>query len=194
MLDNPDGFCVTDLKQYSYCPRVIYYERCLPGVRPRTYKMDAGRDAHEEEQKRAARRSLAGYDVLLGERRFNVRLYSERLQLTGEVDEVVRTNEGELFPVDYKLARQIGAHYKLQLAAYALMLGESEGVEVQRGFIYLMLTRRLIPLPMTAELYAAVETTLAALRTMIEREQMPPPAIKRTYCAACEFRRFCNDV
>ena len=25
---------VTDLKQYEYCPRVVFYEYCLPGVRP----------------------------------------------------------------------------------------------------------------------------------------------------------------
>ncbi|NWG16533.1 MAG: CRISPR-associated protein Cas4 [Chloroflexi bacterium] len=194
MLDRTDFFTVTDLKQYAYCARVIYYERCLPHVRPRTYKMDAGRDAHQEEQKRALRRSLAGYEVLQGERFFNVRLSSERLQLTGMMDEVVRTREGEVFPVDYKLAKQASAHYKLQLAAYAVLLGEAESVVVRRGFIYLIPRRKLIAVSITHDLCAQVETALLAIRTIVEREQMPEPAANPAYCTACEFRRFCNDV
>ncbi len=34
---------VTDLKQYCYCPRILFYMRCLPGVRPLTVKMEEGR-------------------------------------------------------------------------------------------------------------------------------------------------------
>ncbi len=34
------------LKQFAYCPRVVYYETCTPGVRPTTYKMQAGNEAH----------------------------------------------------------------------------------------------------------------------------------------------------
>ena len=194
MLDDVNYFTVTDLKQFSYCPRVIFYERCLPHVRPRTYKMDAGRDAHEEEPRRAVRRTLSGYDVLAGERFFNVRLSSPRLMLTGEIDEVVRTADGEIFPVDYKLAKSASPHYKVQLAAYALLLMEREGVAVTRGFIYLIPIRKLVSVSMTPKLFQQVAEALAALRHIVEREQMPPPAANRNRCVSCEFRRFCNDV
>ena len=36
---------VSDLKQWVYCPRVFYYQQCLPDVRPTTYKMKAGVEA-----------------------------------------------------------------------------------------------------------------------------------------------------
>jgi len=51
-------FVVTDLKQFAYCPRVVYYSYCLPLIRPMTYKMKAGQEAHVEEKGREQRRSL----------------------------------------------------------------------------------------------------------------------------------------
>ncbi len=194
MLDDRLLFTVTDLKQFTYCQRVIFYERCLPHIRPRTFKMDAGRDTHEEEEKRAVRRSLSGYDVLSGKRFFNVRVISESLGLSGEIDEVVRTSDGEVFPVDYKLAKQASPHYKLQLAAYAMLLETAENVAVKRGYIYLIRTRQLVKVAITSTLRTQVETALTTMQQMIEQERMPGVAVNPNYCAACEFRRFCNDV
>lgn len=194
MLDDKHAFTVTDVKQFTYCPRIIFYERCLPHVRPRTYKMDAGRDAHEEEQTRAARRTLAAYGVPEGERHFNVALQSVHRSLTGILDEVVKTSSGEVFPVDYKLAKQVSKHHKLQLTAYAILLEEASSVPVTRGFIYLIPTRESVEIAITAELRTEAEQVLAAITTMVTLEQMPEPTTNRNYCTACEFRRFCNDV
>jgi CRISPR-associated exonuclease Cas4 len=194
MLDDSHYFTVTDLKQFGYCQRVVFYERCLPHIRPRTYKMDAGRDAHEVETERAVRRTLSVYDILKGERQFDVRLSSDKFHLTGEVDEVVRTDTNEIFPVDYKLARQASNHYKLQLAAYALLMQETEHKTVSRGYLYLIPIRRLVKVEITSALYQQVEAILTQLEAMLAKEQMPSPPANRNFCAACEFRRFCNDI
>ena len=42
MATEPLTFVVTDLKQYAYCPRVVYYTYCLPLLRPMTFKMERG--------------------------------------------------------------------------------------------------------------------------------------------------------
>lgn len=195
MLDDHHFLTVTDLKQYSYCPRIIFYERCLPHVRPRTYKMDAGRDAHEDEQKRAVRRTLSKYEVDgKGERLFDVRLVSTSLQLVGLVDEVVSTETGEIFPVDYKLAKKVSPNHRLQLTAYSLLLEEAFGISVARGFIYLILSRNTVEINITDQQREQVKTLLREMQNMIEAEQMPPPTTKISRCANCEFRRFCNDV
>ena len=49
---------VIDLKQYEYCPRIVYYEYCLPGVRPTTYKMAAGIAAQDRVNTLEERRGL----------------------------------------------------------------------------------------------------------------------------------------
>ncbi len=186
-------FTVTDLKQYMYCPRVFYYQTCLPDIRPITYKMQMGTEAHVEERERAARRSTRWYGLPEGERLFNVWVQSSTLGLSGQVDEVVRT-AGELIPVDYKMARRVGHHYKLQVAAYAMMLEETYQVSVRRAIVYLIPLRKATEVPITAGLRRQVLQTLETMRTISAQETMPPPTDWRQRCADCEFRRFCNDV
>lgn len=187
-------FTVTDLKQYSYCPRVFYYEHCLPRIRPRTHKMDIGREEHESEQARAGRRTLRQYGVVKGRREFEVRVESARLRLRGIVDEVVYTDEGQVIPVDYKLAAAVSANHRLQLAAYALLLETRVGASVQEGYIYLMGKRSMTRVRITPALREQLEVLLGAMFETVVKERMPDPPALRNRCAGCEFRRFCNDV
>ena len=189
-------FTVTDLKQYAYCPRVVFYTYCLPLLRPTTYKMGAGVAAHEEAGKRERRRTLVAYGLVEGERHFDVEVESCILGLRGRIDMVIEVGEGrELIPVDYKhTRRRIGRHVRRQLAAYGMMLEETWGGEVRRGFVYSLITRRAEEVALTARLREEVRETVAAMREMVEREAMPGPPRSRKQCVNCEFRRFCNDV
>jgi CRISPR-associated exonuclease Cas4 len=194
MLDNHTLLTVTDLKQFDYCPRVVFYERCLPHVRPRTYKMDAGHEEHHHEQRRAARRTLSGYDELAGARQFDVQIESHTLGFVGLMDEVVTTDDGRIFPVDYKLARHARQNYKLQLTAYALLLEEAYDVSINHGYLYLIPLRTLRKVSFTGRLRNSVHQRLKQANEMIALERMPPPTSVRNRCVDCEFRRFCNDV
>jgi CRISPR-associated exonuclease Cas4 len=188
---------VTDLKQYAYCPRIVYYHICLPRVRPTTYKMEASQEAHTVAEAQEQRRTLRAYGLEQGERHFNVPLVSERLGMRGQVDLVIET-EGqgrrEVIPVDYKLSRKVASHFQLQLTAYAVMLEEAWGVPVKRGFLYLIPLRRAEQVRIAARQRTALDEALAAMNAMLLKEQMPAATPQRAKCVACEFRRFCNDV
>ncbi len=82
-------FTVTDLKQYAYCPRVVFYTYCLPLIRPTTGKMEEGRLAHEEARGREERRTLRIYGLEEARRHFDVGVTSEELGLTGRIDLVL---------------------------------------------------------------------------------------------------------
>lgn len=194
MLDDQLLFTVTDVKQFVYCGRVIYYERCLPHVRPRTYKMDAGRDEHTDEQKRAARRNFSKHAIGAAERRFDVAVTNEALKLTGLIDEVVYTPDGEIFPVDYKLAKKVSPNHKLQLAAYAMLLDAGAARLVTRSFLYLIPLRQMVEIPITAAMRQQVYMLLQQLQETVLQERMPARAPNPNNCIGCEFRRFCNDV
>jgi CRISPR-associated exonuclease Cas4 len=193
-------FRVVDLKQYIYCPRIIYYHHCLPHIRPVTYKMEAGIAAQDEEEVRAARRSLRAYGLRRGESQSNVRLESEAIGLRGTVDLVIKTDdnvlrETELIPVDYKLSRgKLGEHFRLQLVAYGLLLEEVYEVSVKRGFLYAIPKRRAEEVPFTPALRRKLSQALETMATIVQREAMPAPTRQRAKCQSCEFRRFCNDV
>lgn len=187
-------FKVTDLKQWAYCPRILYYELCLPDVRPVTAKMAIGAEAGQAEEGREERRSLRAYGLSAGEREFNVRLSSEQLGLRGEADMVITTPDGEVIPVDYKFSKMAGPHFKLQLAAYALLLEEARQCKVSRGYLYYIPLRVAEQVPMDKRLRKQLSAALAEMRQVLQSEKMPAPASTLRKCVACEFRRFCNDV
>src|SRR5579863_891420 len=82
---------VTDLKQYTYCPRIVYYRYCLPRIRPVTYSMEEGIRSHVDEDQREERRSLHTYGLTEGERAFHLAFQSAKLGLTGRVDLAIAT-------------------------------------------------------------------------------------------------------
>jgi CRISPR-associated exonuclease Cas4 len=201
-------FTVTDLKQYAYCPRIVFYTYCLPLIRPTTGKMEDGRLAHEEARDRERRRTLRIYGLEKARRHFDVWVVSEELGLRGRIDLVLEVapdlsgtpvapdvSGTEWIPVDYKQTdRRAGPHLRRQVAAYGIMLEETWGGVVRRGLIYSLLTRRVEEVPLTLALRREVRETVAAMREMVERERMPDPPLSRKPCVNCEFRRFCNDV
>ncbi|MCZ7668794.1 MAG: CRISPR-associated protein Cas4 [Chloroflexi bacterium] len=143
MESEPFMFRVIDLKQYVYCPRILYFHTVLPAVRPLTYKMEAGINAHTQEEGREKRRSLKSYGLTTGERSFNVPLYDAESGLSGELDMLIET-ETELIPVDYKQSKKPGKHFKMQLAAYGRLLAQTHpsGKSVKRGFLYMIPLRQ----------------------------------------------------
>jgi CRISPR-associated exonuclease Cas4 len=191
---------VTDLKQWRYCGRIVWYRFCLPDIRPVTTLMEHGIASHRAEADREERRSLRPYDVAEGERSFDVPLRSAQLGLRGRLDLAIavpsRTTPGaQAIVVDYKDSEQKpGPHFKLQLAAYALLIEEAWGLPVKQGYIYLIPLRQAVRVPMTAALRQKVGGTVADIQEAIQHERLPPAPAQRRQCPTCEFRRFCNDV
>ena len=193
-------FEVTDLKQYTYCPRIVFYRYCLPRIRPITFTMKEGILSHAEEDSREERRSLRHYNLTEGERTAHLSLQSTRLGLTGRIDLAIATPSrtapnAEGIVVEYKLTEQkAGAHFKLQLAAYALLLEEAWGLPVKRAYIYSISMRKAELVPIKPHLCHKVMQAIAHIKQIITSEIMPPPPASLRPCITCEFRRFCNDV
>ena len=193
-------FEVTDLKQWTYCPRVLYYRYCLPEIRPITDLITAGIASHRDEAGREERRSLRTYGLTVGERAFDVGLRSAVLGLRGRLDLAIAVPDrvapgAEAIVVEYKDSEKpAGPHFKLQLAAYALLLEEAWGLPVRRGFIYSIPLREAEIISITPALRQKVQQTVDAMRAAVNGERMPDAPASRRPCVSCEFRRFCNDV
>ncbi len=191
---------VTDLKQYTYCQRIVYYRYCLPRVRPITGLMEEGIRRHEEEDDREGRRSLRNYGVSEGERVPHLALRSSELGLSGRLDLAIATPSREVpqaegIVVEYKYSEQkAGSHFKLQLAAYALLLEEAWSIPVKYGYLYSIPLRRAERVPITPHLRKKVVQTVQHIKHIVESELMPAPPPTEYRCVTCEFRRFCNDV
>ena len=185
---------VTDLKQWSYCPRIPYYHHVMPVEFARTYKMERGRDGEAAVEAMEKRRGFRRYGLDQGERRFGVWLHSATLQLAGKLDLLIVTGDAA-YPVDFKDTEGgVRYNHRIQLAAYAMIVEESLGVPVPAGFIYLVPRRQLVRVGLGGEERTALTRALGEMRRVIQHEEMPEPTPVRARCTACEFRNYCADI
>lgn len=185
---------VSDVKQYFYCPRVVFYTYCLHVKRPTTYKMKEGTLQHDEMAEKEERRSLKAYGLAEGERQFNISLSSGRLALSGKLDMAILT-KNEVIPVDFKnTSGSIGLNHKYQLTGYALLVEDLWQKPVRRGFIYLVPQKQAREVVLTDNMRLFFKQTLNKIREMIEKESLPPPVRRKAFCTDCEYINFCNDI
>ncbi|MGH8546326.1 MAG: CRISPR-associated protein Cas4 [Gammaproteobacteria bacterium] len=185
---------VNDIKQYFYCPRIVFYQYSMPVDKKTTWKMEQGKTEETEIDRLEKRRKLSSYRLAEGERRFHVWLRSDRLGLAGKLDLVIDTPKG-LFPVDFKFTTgRPHRNHVYQLCGYALLLEDHYAREVNKGFVYLIPKNDAVVVDLTAELKEQTRTVLDEIRRMIEKEQMPAPTPVRNRCTDCEYRNFCGDV
>src|SRR5947207_2273253 len=176
---------VNDLKQFEYCPRIVFYNTVMPLDRKVTFKMQRGTEAEFHLDALEKRRSLRRYKLGDGERRFHVWLHSERLGLSGKMDLLIVTSQG-YFPVDFKYTRgRPHRNHISQLAGYAVLVEEQYQTAVETGFIYLAPQGELVAIKITKELKEEVAERLSRIREMIREEILPPPTPVRARCAEC---------
>ena len=57
---------VNDIKQYAYCPRVVFYQYCMPVNKKTTWKMEQGKIAETRIDELEKRRKLREYRLAEG--------------------------------------------------------------------------------------------------------------------------------
>lgn len=185
---------VTDLKQFVYCPRIVFYQYVMPVEKKTTFKMEAGKRAEVTVDKLEERRSLRKYRLAEGARYFHVWLRSEQLGLAGKLDLLLDSPEG-LFPVDFKYTSgRPHTNHRFQLCGYALLVEEAYGRAVTHGFIYLIPQEEVVVLDLTQAQKEETLSLLTDMRDMIRTERMPEPTPVRERCAECEYRNYCGDI
>ena len=126
-------------------------------------------------------------------RRNEKSLYSSRYQLVGKPDYLVKTKQ-EVIPVEVKSASLHGAEpydsHKLQLAAYCLLVEETQGVRPSHGILHY--ADATIRLPYTDALRGQLLTTLDQMRAAREARDVPRSHQAPARCARCGFQDVCG--
>jgi CRISPR-associated exonuclease Cas4 len=185
---------VNDLKQYAYCPRIVFYQYAMPVERKATFKMEHGKAVEPRLQQLEERRKLREYGLADGRRDFQVSLMSRRLGLSGRLDLMITTPHG-VFPVDFKdTLGPVQHNHHVQLCTYALLIEESTAHPVSTGFVYRVPRDDVVVVEITLALRAETIRMIKSIREMIRMERMPPPTSKQARCVDCEYRNYCGDV
>jgi CRISPR-associated exonuclease Cas4 len=185
---------ISDLRQWTYCPRVIWWTQVCPVGRYVSFKMKKGREKELRLQKLQRRRTLKSFGIKLGEVQSNVVLTSHRLGLTGKLDMLVVQGENRI-PAEIKFTQgEARLNHRLQLAGYALLIEEVFGISVPHGFVIRLPDDEVDTIEIASSLRELAIQTIRAIRATISSERMPGanPVLGR--CVDCEFVNFCQDI
>jgi CRISPR-associated exonuclease Cas4 len=184
----------TDLKQWAYCKRIVYYQHVMPVEFTRTYKMERGRNVEAAVEAMEKRRGFRRYGLERGERRFGAWLKSERLGFAGKLDLLIVTDDA-CYPVDFKdTDGGVRRNHRIQLTAYALLTEENLGRPVPAAFVYLVPSKELIRIEIGDDLRKEVISAIDEIRGFVHDERTPEPTPVRARCVGCEFRNYCDDI
>ncbi len=185
---------VTDIKQYIYCPRIIFYTYCQPVKKKNTFKMNFGKEQHDIVDQLEKRRTLKRYDLDHGEKLFKHRVFSKKYALSGKLDMLVK-KERELIPIEmkYTLSRP-GLNHKYQLAAYMIILEDVYQMPVRKGIIHIIPKKDSYSYKNTDSLREKVKEIIFNIRQMISDERYPKKVLGWKKCKDCEYQNYCGDI
>jgi len=184
---------VSDIKQWFYCPRVVYFTYIMPVQKKVTVKMQFGAEEHEVLSALEQRRKLRRYGLEEGKRLFRVPLVSDKLGLSGVLDLLIISGE-DYYPVEFKdTTRGVSQNHRYQLTGYALLVEEKYACQVSRGFLYQIPTNQVNSVRIDQKSKDVVIRAVDDIRRMIRSEIMPEATPQKAKCTDCEFLHFCGD-
>lgn len=185
---------VSDIVQYAYCPRKIYFLKTAGLPLAERKKMEYGKGEHTREHRRSGeRKQVYGFerdDV----RRVHHGLYVEdvKIGLYGQIDTVVELKDGSLVPVEVKYSQfaSVFKNWKKQLVAYAVLLEAKFDRKVKRGVLYFPKQRKRIDVDIMSEDKEFLLRDMESIRKIVREEKMPRG---RDRCGYCEMKKFCKE-
>jgi CRISPR-associated exonuclease Cas4 len=186
---------VSDVMEYLFCPRFIYFMYCLgiPQHEEKRYKVLKGRDLHAAREK--VNKNYIRKKLQCVKKDVSVYLASRRYHVKGEVDEVLFLEDGTAAPLDYKFAEfkdTVYRTHRYQSALYGLMIADTYGVEVNRGFVCYTRSNHLVKEVNLHEKDFERARALVNDVLKIIQEGFYPEATKyKARCVDCTYRNIC---
>ncbi len=195
MNENRAIITISDVLEYLFCPRFIYFMHCLeiPQHEEMRFKVLRGREVHEE--KRSVNPHYLRKKIGVVRREQNVFLASKEHCIKGIVDEVIFLDDGTAAPFEYKFAEfkeKIFRTYHNQLALHAMMIQEQFNVEVTRGFVCFVRSRDHVEeVAFSEEDFERARELVQEILKIIGTGYFPERARSRAHCIDCCYRNIC---
>lgn len=186
---------VSDALEYLFCPRFIFFERCL-GIaqrEERRFKVLKGRELHDSREK--VNRDYIRKKLKCVRKETSVYLTSRRYHFKGEVDEVLFLEDGTAAPLDYKYAEfkdTVYRTHKYQAALYGLLIMEHFSVNVKRGFVcYTRSNHHVEEIDFREKDYEIARQIVREILEIIQRGYYPEGTKQKARCVDCTYRNIC---
>jgi len=184
----------TDLMNYHYCQRILYFVHTLKKPQFTTKKEYKGREKENVFQSNAKRTKVVkSYPRL--PKVFKVQLVSENLGIKTIADCIMIDRENnEAYPIQAKFSftpKKIYRGQKAQLFMEALLIEEQLDYKVPYGFIKFLRSGDLIKIDISEKDKLGVMSTFGEIFKIMSSEALPNRTKYKKRCQDCCFKKIC---
>ena len=113
------------------------------------------------------------------------------------MDCIIKTTKSEFIPVEYKNMNsdsgRVCMDHKYQLVAYALLIVETFGAVVKRGFVNYIPETLILQFEITPTMESHVKRVLGHIKRIIKDEELPLIRVAKHKCqGGCGHKQTCQ--
>ncbi|MGL5983216.1 MAG: CRISPR-associated protein Cas4 [Cetobacterium sp.] len=187
-------FTVTDLKNYIYCPRIIFFKNLHQFSEPleNNSLVKEGSDFHKKRSKykNYIKKIFKEYESNKKE----VKIYDENIDICGIVDEIFFSTK-EAIPVEYKFSNYTGELHEthlVQLTLYALLIKRNYNIAVLKGYIiYTRESIKCIEVVFEKEDFINCLKNINKMTEILLEQYIPKLNTNIEKCNSCHFKKIC---
>jgi len=186
---------VSDVMEYLFCPRFIYYMYCLdiPQHEEKRYKVLKGRKLHQTRKNN--NKSYIRKKIDCVKKDVEVYLSSKKYHIKGIVDEVLFLRDGTAAPLDYKFAEyreKVFRTHRYQSVLYGLMVADNYNIKVKKGFIcYTRSNNRVKEIKFREKDFIVAIKLIEDVVEIIQKGVYPEGSKYKIRCIDCTYRNIC---
>jgi len=196
-----DCISVTDIKQYIYCPRIVYFDRVLHAKPIFGAQQSDSKQLHEDYATKELKRKDAIYyspEFTGAEKFMYITLNSNQYRLQGNIDCIIKTARNEYIPIDYKNMKsdkgRIRMQHKYQLVGYALLIEDNFNTIVKQAFVNYIPENIVLQFEITPTMKTFVKRIIGHIKRIIQEEELPPIRVAKHKCTGgCGHKQTCQQ-
>lgn len=186
---------ISDVLEYLFCPRFIYYIYCLdiPQHEEKRFKVLKGREVHET--RKLTNRDYVRRKLNCTRKESDVFIASKRNHIKGIVDEILFMEDGTAAPLEYKFAEykdKVFKTYKFQLVLQALLIQENYNIKVNRAYLCFTRSNSLVKeIEIIPSDFKKAEKIIQEILDIVQKGLYPKTSKSSSKCVDCCYRNIC---
>ncbi len=183
----------THIRDYVFCPTILYHKYVRGVNEPETPLMEEGRLQYLKDAERSKERItlLNSRRIRVEKMHFSCKLTSRKHRIQGIADTIYWTNNKmHILEIKYSSLRKPRPDHIYQTAAYALMAEEKFRQPAYKIIIYYKPTRKWFEKRYTRQLRAYTIKLIQKTHEILSGWKLPETSWK-PQCRSCWYKKFC---
>jgi len=186
-----DKIVARDIKDWAYCPRIVFYKNVLKLLKYETTKTIEGKEKEFIFKRQTTRSKIVKKYTLPLFKKYNLNLETE--EFATKVDCIAIDKENNLaFPIQLKCSFKPNKTYetqRLQLLFEAMLIEKIFGFSSPAGYIKYSKSNEIVKINLLdrTRLFGVINK----IKEIISKEKFPDATNYKKRCADCFYRRLC---